>query len=343
MSINKNAYIRYQILDRCFSNHYKMYFLEDLLEEVNKALEDFNGSDSEIKRRQLFDDIRFMESQAGWSIPLQRVKSGRRVHYRYSDKDFSIKKQKISDREIDAINNALLVLVRFKGLPQFEWVNELIPKLQSTFKAGSQEEVISFDHNEFLKGLEHLPKLYQSIIHKGALSIEYKPFRKGRIKKLIFHPYYLKQYNKRWFVFGISQEDKLLYNLALDRIQGIENSSVKYIKNIDVNFNDFFEDIIGVSRSKEDQPIKIQLLFDNETAQYVLTKPLHGSQKKVRQDEKGLLIELEVIPNFEFRQVILSFGKGVEVTSPQKYRDYIAETIEKMMSIYANEKSSKKK
>ena len=54
MSNNKNAYLRYQILDNCFSNNYKIYFIEDLLDEVNKVLEDFNGSGSKIKRRQLF-------------------------------------------------------------------------------------------------------------------------------------------------------------------------------------------------------------------------------------------------------------------------------------------------
>ena len=54
MSINKNAYLRYQVLDRCFSNFQKNYFIEDLLEEVNIALEDFNGYDSNIKKRQLF-------------------------------------------------------------------------------------------------------------------------------------------------------------------------------------------------------------------------------------------------------------------------------------------------
>lgn len=51
--------------------------LEDLLEEVNNALEYVNGYDSAIKKRQLFDDIKFMESESGWSIPLERIKDGR--------------------------------------------------------------------------------------------------------------------------------------------------------------------------------------------------------------------------------------------------------------------------
>ena len=88
MSINKNAYLRYQILDKCFSNHFKMYFIEDLLEEVNIALEDFNGIGSKIEKRQLFDDIKFMESEAGWSIPLERIKYGKRAFYRYFENNF---------------------------------------------------------------------------------------------------------------------------------------------------------------------------------------------------------------------------------------------------------------
>ena len=57
MSTNKNALIRYQVLDRCFRNIGKMYFWEDLLEECNKALIDFDPNSNGIQRRQLFDDI----------------------------------------------------------------------------------------------------------------------------------------------------------------------------------------------------------------------------------------------------------------------------------------------
>ncbi|MBK6978928.1 MAG: hypothetical protein IPH28_19030 [Cytophagaceae bacterium] len=78
MSINKNAYLRYQVLDKCFSNRYRIFFIDDLLDEVNKALEDFNGDGSKVERRQLFDDTKFMESEAGFSIPLERIRQAKR-------------------------------------------------------------------------------------------------------------------------------------------------------------------------------------------------------------------------------------------------------------------------
>lgn len=334
MSINKNAYLRYQVLDKCFSNKYRMYFIDDLLDEVNKALEEFNGDGSKVERRQLFDDIKFMESEAGFSIPLERIRQGKKVYYRYSEPEFSIKNQKISDDEVETINSALMVLLRFRGIPQFEWVNEIFPKLQSAFQGEEFKEVISFDQNEYLVGLDNLPTLYKSITNKSALIIEYQSFKDTKPKQLIIHPYYLKQFNKRWFMFGLNDKDKLIYNLPLDRIKSITQSSKKYIDNTTLDFKDYFEDIVGVSFTPNEKPIKIKLKINNEDTPYILTKPLHGSQKKLESNADGIIIEIEVIPNIELRQLILSYGDGIEVISPKSFRDQMKNTIDNMNRKY---------
>jgi predicted DNA-binding transcriptional regulator YafY len=233
------------------------------------------------------------------------------VYYRYSEKDFSIKNQKISDEEIEAINAALMVLLRFRGLPQFDWVNELIPKLQSIFHQDDTNEVISFDQNEFLTGIEHLPLLYKNIIKQNALKIEYQSFKETTSRILNIHPYYLKQYNKRWFLFGLNESDKFMYNLPLDRIKSITSASIKYIKNNETDFNEYFEDIVGVTLKPESKPIKIKLRLDKEITPYILTKPLHGSQKKIEQNNECTIIEVELIPNYELKQLLLSYSHNL--------------------------------
>lgn len=334
MSINKNAYLRYQVLDKCFSNRYRMFFIDDLLEEVNKALEDFNGDGSKVERRQLFDDIKFMESEVGFTVPLERKRQGKKVYYRYSDPDFRIQNQKISDDEVETINSALMVLLRFRGIPQFEWVNEIFPKLQSVFQNEQPKEVISFDQNEFLVGLDNLPTLYKSITNKSTLNIEYQSFKDIEPKQLIIHPYYLKQFNKRWFLFGLNTSDNLIYNLALDRIKSISQSSEKYIENSTLDFGEYFEDIVGVSFTPNEKPIKIKLKINNEVTPYIMTKPLHGSQKKLESNVDETFIEIEVIPNMELRQLILSYGDGIEVVSPKSYRDQMKMVIDNMTRKY---------
>lgn len=61
MSTNKNATIRYQALDRCFSNFRKRYYIQDLIDACNDALSEYDGNTSGVQRRQIFNDIEFMK------------------------------------------------------------------------------------------------------------------------------------------------------------------------------------------------------------------------------------------------------------------------------------------
>ena len=40
MPDNRKALLRYKILDKCFNDKYHKYFIEDIVEKVNEALED---------------------------------------------------------------------------------------------------------------------------------------------------------------------------------------------------------------------------------------------------------------------------------------------------------------
>ncbi|MEP1306533.1 MAG: WYL domain-containing protein [Balneola sp.] len=334
MSINKNALLRYQVLDRCFSNPGRNYFIDDLLHEVNKALEEYNGKASQIKRRQLFDDIRFMESDQGWSIPLNRLKDGRKVYYRYSDSNFTISRQPLNDSELNQISSAISVLSRFAGAPQFEWVQELLPVLKDRFDIKtSSKEVISLESNIDLKGIEHLTPLYDAIIKEQVLTIEYQDFKSESIYSYTFHPYYLKQYNNRWFVIGLNKDHDIgTWTVALDRIQKIDYSTAKYISS-ETNWNDYFFDIIGVTRPEDADTQKIIFEFTKEQAPYVITKPIHPTQKHEWNDDM-LQVSIEVIPNYELESLILSFGEKVKVLEPESLKDRISNRAHEASEIY---------
>ncbi len=317
MSINKNALLRYQVLDRCFRNTGRKYFWQDLLNEINKALEEFNGQGSGIKRRQLFDDIRFMESEQGWAIPLDKRREGRRVYYRYSDPEFSISNQPLNESEVSQIESAISILSRFAGAPQFEAVQEMIPVLKDRLGLDHQsKEVIGLESNIDLKGIEYLSLLYDAIINEQVLEVKYQDFKSDEPFTLTFHPYYLKQYNNRWFVFGLNEELEIpTWNLALDRIESIDIIRKEYVQS-DIDWNDYFYDIIGVTRYQDKEPESVVLEFTKDVAPYVQTKPIHPSQKSEWVDGK-LRVTIEVIPNYELESLILSFGGKVKVKRPQ--------------------------
>lgn len=335
MPNNKNATIRYQALDKCFRNPGRRYFWKDLLDACNHALQEYDPGIAGIQRRQLLDDIRFMESEQGWSIPLERHKDGKRVYYRYEDMRFSINNQPINETESNQIKAALLVLSRFKGLPQFDWINEIIPRFEQSFNFRPEsKEFIGFDHNEYLRGLDQIGDLFNAIMYRKVLSIKYKPFLAPEAIAFLIYPYYLKQYNSRWFLFGFNPELDKITNLALDRIESIEETGVNYNPSFVFDFQDYFEDIVGVSRSENDQPVKVELFVTNQLVPYIQTKPLHGSQKRISQLEDGQIFSLFVIPNYELEQLILSHGEKIRVLSPDNFRERIRSRLREALKAY---------
>lgn len=335
MATNKHAIIRYQTLDKCFRNPGRKYFIEDLVEACSIAIYEFSGNNNGIKRRQVLEDIKFMESTQGWNIPLERIRDGHRVYFKYDDKSFSINNQPLNETEEIQLKEALLTLSRFKGMPQFEWVDEIYARLDSGLGLSHySEKIIEFDQNNYLKGLEFISPIYNSILYKKAIQIEYKSFKKDISQSIIFHPYFLKQYNNRWYVFGKNDASQFIMNLALDRITSIEESKNKYLPNKTIDFDEYFEDIIGVTLSNEGKVEKVVIKASNELLPYIKTKPIHGSQKLKEQGLSHTLITLDIIPNYELESLILSFAEGVEVLHPKSLRDKIKKRVELNFSNY---------
>ena len=333
MATNKHASIRYQALDKCFRNFGRRFYIQDLTEACNQAIYEFTGIEDGVKLRQVYSDITYMESEQGWNIPLERIKEGRTVYFRYEDKEFSINNKPLTDNEMDQLKETVLMLNRFKGLPQFAWMEELLSRLEDKFHLkGRAENLIGFEQNPFLTGLDFLSDLFNAIINKQTLKIDYKSFDTPEVN-LTIHPYYIKQFNNRWFLFGLNGEYKTIYNLPLDRIIKINSLNEHYIENNDIDFEEYFDDVIGVTIPHDRKIENITLKFSPERIQYVLSKPLHHSQK-IKNKENGI-IQISVIPNKELESLILSFGNQVEVLSPQYYREQIYNQITDLFTKYS--------
>lgn len=339
MPTNKHAIIRYQALDACFSNRYRKFYMDDLIEACNKALEDFYlPKETEVdifyvKRRTIFNDIAYMESSKGWSAPIERIYEGHKCYYRYSDPDFSINKKEFSDAELDLLDDALVMMGRFRGLEGFDWIEEFIANFQD--KLGRKRNalpVIGYDRNPYLKGIEYLSRIYNYIINHQVIRVTYGHFKKGQMVHIV-HPYYLKEYNKRWFLFGITEHKKdSLISLPLDRINSIEPEHIPYIPNETFNFEDYFGDVIGTSVPTQGEPEDIVLRFSPDRFPYVTTKPLHPSQKII--DKEKCIIQITVFINRELEALVSSYGEEVEVISPETLRCKFSEKVNIMSSIY---------
>lgn len=336
MALNKHQIIRYNRLDRCFKNTGKEYSFDDLLEAVNDAIIEHDPKSSGVQTRTLRKDINFMRSEAGFNAPIETLKSSNGInYYQYSDKNFSIHNSPLNDTEAEQLKKAVSILQRFEGSPEFEWVNELGPLLNDKFGLKSQEKkVMSLESNIDYKGYNYITPIFNAIVNKTVLKIKYEPFNKHEYE-VTFHPYFLKQYNSRWFVFGYNEyNENAHWNLALDRINDeIEKINNKY-KEDTTDWEEFFDDIIGVSKNIDNKIEEIKLVFNKEQAPYIETKPLHWSQKSKYLDDGSLEIRIQVMLNYELEMRILSFGEKVKVIEPQVLVSKIKDRIKEQLNNY---------
>ena len=335
MPTNKNAAIRYQTLDKCFRDRRHRYYLEDLIDRCEEALYYYNGGGG-VSRRQVFEDIKFMESETGWSIPLERHQDGKRVYYRYSDPDFSINAQPLTDEEADQLRAVIVTLGRFRGLPCNAWIDEVISNLEWRFGLrGKEENIIGFEQNPSLKGLNLLPGIIDAAVSHQVLRIAYRNYKNCEEERMaVVHPWYVKQYNNRWFLMAYDAGTDRITNFALDRIQGLQvEEGVAFIPNKEIDFEHYFDDVFGVTIPPPDvEKIRVVLQFSRKQYPYIVSKPLHHTQEIV--DDENRILAVEVRPNYEFTQLILSFGKDVKVLEPEPYRQEIIDNIRKNLRNY---------
>lgn len=325
MASNKHAQIRYKVLDDCFSNFRRKFYFNDLMERCNDALRELYGPEhSGIKTRTLRADISYMRDRAGAEgVEIESIDDGNGFYYRYSEPDFSIFKRGLGEDDLAQLKETILMLQRFKGMPNLDWMSELVVKLEDKFNLrGVSKSVVGYDENKTYTGLDWFQDLFDAIINKSVLHIQYKTFTDKTFDWTI-HPYYIKEYNNRWFLFGLNEEQHTVYNIPLDRIWDVEQVNKEYILS-DVDFETYLEDVVGVSVFPGEKEI-IRLQFSAHRFPYVTTKAIHQSQRIVDVDKR--IIEITVIPNNELEALILSFGKDVEVLSPESFRTRIQNVI----------------
>lgn len=329
MPINKNAFLRYQILDRCFSDFSRKYEIDDLLDEVNEVLYDI--ANTTVGLRQIRQDIKFMRDRVSYNAPIKTYKLvGKKQYYRYTDKDFSIFNNEMSVEEVNNLRSTIEMLGKYRGIAGNAWLEEVISNLEYRFGIKSNKEnVVSFEQNENLKGIEYLSELIDSAVNHQPLQISYRSY-KGKERTVIVHPYHLKQYNNRWFLFGLEENEKYgnyITNMALDRIVSFTHpADVVFIPNDDFDFSTRFNDVVGVTIPDDHpQTERVVLKFDERRFPYIVSKPLHSSQHVVSEEEHTLFINVR--PNKELEATIFSFGNQVEVLEPEWLRQQIAEKV----------------
>ena len=340
------------MLDECFRDTSKYYFMKDLVAAVNRML---RGKDLQpVSKRTVQKDIAHMRSTDGWEIELREDlkggKSGREMIYRYQDPTFSIYNEDLTPEEKKQLRNTIGMLRRFKGLPNWENLEQVLVWLQVKFHLdGMDEGTVMFAQNPYLKGLGLFGELLDAVIGKRMIDIVYAPY--GRKKKVRQgHPYQLRQWNHRWYLIGLEERlrPRIPYAvIPIDRIEKVKKvygEGFKAKEDGDFDFDEYFEDIVGVSLLPEGKVVPVVAKVGYPNVWYLETKPLHASQRVVgetpspdgtppKQGENYKVFRWDVIPNEELIQGLMVYADQIEILEPewvaQKLRERAKKILEK--------------
>ena len=330
MPVDKQVLLRYQVLNKCFRSRYREYTIEDLLDECNKALR--SQDKPEVSKRTIQNDITTLETDYGIRLQ-ENLKRGRQRLYRYYDLDYSLPLIRINDEERNKIQAAIDVLEDFEGEPLYDWTRSFLMQVESGLLNDSPSPLVTFQSNPDLKGISHFPNLLQAIRTKRVLKLRYTPYGKDT-QTITIYPYHLKQFNDRWYLIAQAKGYETFAHYALDRIDSYEEVALPY-KDSDVDFSEYFDDVIGVTVSDGDAE-DIVIKVTGKRFNYIRTKPLHLSQRIIEEAEGYAVISINVKVNKELESLILSFGDDMEIIAPASFRDRIAEKIQAMNKKYLN-------
>jgi predicted DNA-binding transcriptional regulator YafY len=335
MAQNKNALIRYKTIDKCLQNRYRTWTLEELIDAVSEALYEYEGKENPVSKRTIQLDIQLMRSEKlGYNAPIVVYD---KKYYKYDDEEFTITDIPLTETDINVLTETVSMLKQFKDFSLFNDLSDILQRLEDKIYAEKShtQPVIHLDKNENLKGLHFLDELYQAIIKKVVLKITYKSFTSRDENTFLFHAFILKEFNNRWFLVGKKRPKAPISNLALDRIIAIDyDFQTPYIEeNFDAE--KFYRNVVGVTVNTGLNPRKIELWIDSINAPYVITKPLHSSQRLIQTNDDGsIIIHLLLIENYELERLLLGFGNGLEIIKPERLRNRFKMILEKSIEKY---------
>lgn len=280
-------------------------------------------------------DIQLMRSEKlGYNAPIVVYD---KKFYKYEDDEFTITDIPLTETDMNVLTETVSMLKQFKDFSLFNDVSDILQRLEDKIysEKSHTKPVIYLDKNEDLKGLHYLDEVYQAIIKKVALVITYKSFKSREETKFHFHPFILKEFNNRWFLVGKKKGSQPITNLALDRIIAIDyDFNVPYLEE-DFDADLYYKNVIGVTVNSGLQPRKIELWIDAVNAPYVLTKPLHPTQRLIKQNDDGtIIVHLLIIPNYEMERLLLGFGCGIEILKPENLRNRMKKNLQMALEKY---------
>lgn len=326
MSATKNQILRLRIIDELLARKswVKSAVMKKAIEE--QLLE-------EVSIRTIQNDIRDLkeDTRLNYYAPIEY--DNKNKAYRYTQDDYSIKNFGLQENEISAFIFYANCLGIFSEYSLFSDFSNGLKKIIEGVKAGSKiadrrnvNKILQSDSLIVAKGQEFLGDIIYAIDKMYKLSVSYKGFEQERASKRVLYPYYIKEYKNRWYLLAVKEKEDKVKIYAFDRMRSVEVLEEVYLKPTPFDAPVFFKHSFGITAPNGNVQ-EVILRFDKKEMPYILSLPIHPTQRIKKETKKFTDISLRVYDSYELREFIISKTPRVKVISPEYLKEAILQDL----------------
>ncbi|MCU0665391.1 MAG: WYL domain-containing protein [Myxococcota bacterium] len=172
------------------------------------------------------------------------------------------------------------------------------------------------------------------MVHNRHLALSYRSLA-GIEHEHTLLPYTLVAYRRGLYLIAAFEDSGEPRTYALERITRAESKKgTRFTLPKDYSPAAYFGSALFI---KPGTPEKVELVFEPGTYDFIRIREFHSSQTLERLPDGHLLMTLEVPAaedEWEIENFVLSFGKYVEVRSPEHLRQRVAKGLEDALARY---------
>jgi hypothetical protein len=299
MPLNKEAFIRYKIIDASIKNAQKPYpNIEEIIEKCEEKL----GKTFSISTIQ--KDIKSMKEDdlLGFNAPIKYSKSNN--GYYYSEK-YDFGQIPLKDNEIEAlwdVSELLEIYSDSRVSESFDLaLSKIMASLSEKFERGENKlPIVVTENPPKQRGWEFFDFFLNAIKSKTVVSFIHYSYHKNCFSATALHPYQLIEFGNYWYIIGFSEKHKELRTYGLERIYDPIEYSILFNGSKINEVKKYNEDMYGVMPLSG---LKKQIVYFNSSpfmSKFLTAHPIHHSQQIKQHYEDGRkLFSINVIPTLE--------------------------------------------
>lgn len=323
MPLNKNAYNRYIVIDRMLRNKMRPYAtMQQLVEACNERLS------IDTKPNTIQKDIERMKLPPpdGFNAPIKFD----RYHwgYMYTDPDFKIGNLDLTDADIASIKESLALVQNIGAGRIDEKFSHAMQKVLATVaEVFDQPEKNAASYLQTMnppvsRGFTHFELFSRACRAQIPLSFVHYSYKKRQFTAVVLHPFLIKEFDNKWYLFGYSEKHQEVRHFGFDRIYSPLLIDKPFQHFDQQTTFELLENSYGVFPIQGKKKQKITLEVSSLITHYFEAYPIHCSQQIKKYADGTAQITLEVVPTIELARLILWHGYHVRHITPKWFADF---------------------